>query len=137
MKHPAPYPVKLAVVILLPCVAAGVQGVFWSQVQPHAWYFFLPAVFLSGRLCGRVGAVMATGLSVALMAWFFLDPVQSLRVDDPRQILSMALFASVGLLLATLLPRHRPGAVRVPAPHRRFHPGAATAPGALAKIKAS
>lgn len=137
MRVPAPSLVKLAMVILLPFVATGVQALFWSQVQPHVWYFFLPAVLLGGRLSGRVGAVMATALSVALMAYFFLDPVHSFRVDDTRQVLSTALFASVGLLFASLLPRHPAGSARPDAAHPPLNHDAGRSARSLENINAS
>src|SRR5574337_641455 len=91
---------RLAVVALLPCVALMLQWLLWPWIQPSAWFLFLPTLFLCARLGGRWGALIGTGLSAALVWYFFIPKQLSWEVADPSQVWSVALFLTVGALVS-------------------------------------
>ncbi len=60
-----------------------------------------------------------TALCSALMAYFLMTPVYSFRVSQPSDIAALALYGSVGLVLARTIPfkRHRALSTGIPQIH--------------------
>jgi two-component sensor histidine kinase len=57
---------------------------------------------VSAMLFGRACGVLATLLSAALAAYFFLAPVHSFAINSPNGALSLGLFMLTGLVIAVL-----------------------------------
>jgi two-component sensor histidine kinase len=69
-------------------------------------YPFLPflfAVLLAGSLFDQGAAFLATALSAALAAWFFLPPAGSLRVESPHDAFALLLFLAIGASIAAVV----------------------------------
>lgn len=74
-------------------------------------------------LAGRMVGLSITAFCSAMVAYFLMTPVYSLRVSQPYDVAALALYGSVGLALARTMPSKRPGAlstgiVQIPAPSR-------------------
>ncbi|ACB34767.1 multi-sensor hybrid histidine kinase [Leptothrix cholodnii SP-6] len=81
---------------LTPLVALAIQWSFWPWLQPFAWFLFYPAIFFAARLGGRIGAWLATALSVVLVWTVFIGP--SPGVGNPSAVFSTIVFALMGIL---------------------------------------
>jgi len=56
--------------LLTPVVALILERLLWGLIQPHVWFLFYPAVFISAWLGGLRIGLISTLLSITL-AWFF------------------------------------------------------------------
>lgn len=92
--------IRLVVGFLLPAVAAVVQWLLWSAIEPFVWFMFLPTVFLCARLGGYVGGLIGTAVSALLVWYFFLSPRFSWAADAPSELWSVGLFALIGYLVS-------------------------------------
>ena len=86
--------------LLFPCVACMIQWVFWHEFQPFIWFLFYPAVFFSAQIGGRWGGLTATLLSVALVIFFFVEPVNSFKILNPNVNYSIIVFIAMGFLFS-------------------------------------
>src|SRR3989338_89039 len=89
---------RLILAMLLPLVAFSLQSIFWAAIKPFAWFLFFPAVFFSSWIGGLPGGVIATLISTALAWWAFISPEHSFALEDPFQLVSIALFMGMGFL---------------------------------------
>ena len=93
---------------LFPPLAAFVlQGMFWSWLRPLLWFLFYPAVFFSSWIGGRKGGLWATLLSTLLVWYFFIPPERSFSVGNPTAMLSMVVFAVMGVMFSHVHERLR------------------------------
>jgi K+-sensing histidine kinase KdpD len=72
----------------------------FTALQPLPLLFFLPAIMVSAMLFGRACGVLATLLSAALAAYFFLPPIHSFAINSPNGALSLGLSMLTGLVIA-------------------------------------
>jgi PAS domain S-box-containing protein len=93
--------------MLPPLVAFTAQWTFWATLRPYAWFLFYPAVFFSSWIGGLRSGLLATGLSTALIAWFFLAPEYSLLMEGPENFLRAGAFVGVGVLFSAFHGRLR------------------------------
>ena len=68
---------------------------------------FLLAVILSAMSNGLFAAVLAAGLSFVAYNFFFIDPIFTLTVARPAEILALAIFIAVAGVTGTLAARLR------------------------------
>jgi len=68
----------------------------------HPFLTFYPAVFIAALCCGLGGGLLATVLSVVMVAYFLMQPVGSLFIRDPAEQLYAAIFLLQGFLLSYL-----------------------------------
>lgn len=103
------YSPKFQVLLALvpPLVALSVQWSFWAWVQPQMFVLFYLAVVTSSWIGGLRGGLTGTACSVLLVWYFFLPEQLSFTVKEPRMMLSLTVFSSVGVLLALLHERLR------------------------------
>ncbi|MFZ4774390.1 MAG: PAS domain S-box protein [Terrimicrobiaceae bacterium] len=99
--------IRLAVALLIPLAAFGLQWGFWDFIQPYAWLLFSPAVYLSAWIGGRRGGLAATVLSVGLVWYFFIPPQHSFAIERPLTLFSIAVFAGMGILFSLFHERLR------------------------------
>jgi len=85
---------------LLPVLACLLQWLCWPVITPFVWFLFYPVVFISSWLGGFAAGLAATGLSVALVWWFFLPPVHLLLKPAPATYLNAAMFMGMGWLFS-------------------------------------
>ena len=91
--------------VLLPLAALGVQWLCWSWLQPFVWFLFYPAVFFSAWRRGLRGGLWATALSTLIVWYFFIPTQRSFIFQDSRVLLSMVMFAGMGVLFALVHER--------------------------------
>jgi PAS domain S-box-containing protein len=85
---------------LIPLVACGLQLLLWDFFQPFVWFLFYPAVFLSSRVDGLRGGVVATLLATILAWYFFLPTPFSFGVESPVIFVSLGMFVGMGILFS-------------------------------------
>src|SRR5215208_7100330 len=71
------------------------------------YLLFALAVIVAGRYGGRGPGFIATALSTVSVWHFFIAPIDSLRLGDPRAAASLALFVLVGVCLSVLVGQLR------------------------------
>jgi two-component system sensor histidine kinase KdpD len=99
-----PYAVALAVL-----AAATVAGFLLRAVLPHeasGFVFTAIVVALASRYGRGVGLVAALA-SFLLWNFFFLPPIFTLSVADPRDVVALVVFLAVGVLTGSLAGRVR------------------------------
>ena len=72
-----------------------------GQSVPYLQFF--PAIMLAAWIGGLGPGLLATALSTALAEYFFLEPVRSLRIDSTADLVSLPLFAGIGVTIAILI----------------------------------
>ena len=98
---------KLVAAFLLPFLAAGLEILFWEEIQPFAWIAFYPTVLCCAWLGGMAGGLVSTVISVLLVKWFFIPNIHSLTLANPRQAGAIVIFVMVGYLTSLLNHRCR------------------------------
>lgn len=79
----------------------------WPFIQPSASPLFFVAVMVSALYGGVIAGLIATGLSGALTAYFFMIPQFSIAIDQ-GDIFRLVVFAAVALLTSWIaLERNR------------------------------
>jgi PAS domain S-box-containing protein len=91
--------VRLALALLLPFAAFGLQWLFWAAIRPYIWFFFFPAVFFSSQIGGMAGGLTATVLS-AVLASFFMEPPFSFLTGNSISLISVLVFMGMGTLFS-------------------------------------
>jgi len=91
---------SLGVAILIPFIAAGVQWLLWTHLQPLIFILFYPAVFFSAWIGGRLGGILATLLSAALVVYLFVPPIFTFYFDKSNVLYLVAIFIGMGCLFS-------------------------------------
>jgi PAS domain S-box-containing protein len=91
---------------LIPLLAFVLQWIFWSTIQPYVWFFFYPAIFFSSWIGMRAG-LLATATSTLMVWWFFIPPRYSFALERPTSVISMVIFAGMGVLFSLTHDRLR------------------------------
>lgn len=86
--------------MLPPLLSVPLQHVLWPVIQPFAWFLFYPAVFLSSWIGGALAGVVATVISTLLVWWSFVPPEHTLVKEEPRYVLSGAVYVAMGILFS-------------------------------------
>ena len=98
-------PGRVLLALVPPLVTGVVQYALWPILQPFAWFLFYPAVFLSSRIGGLRGGLLATTAATGLVWWFFIPPEHVLVKAEARYLVSAAAFALTGALFSILQSR--------------------------------
>lgn len=98
---------KLALAILLPFFTLAVQTLFWEAIRPYAWFLFFLTVFFSSWIGKRLGGVISTLLSVAIVKWFFMLPGHTFELENAMQGMNLFMFFIVGCLVSQTHHRFR------------------------------
>lgn len=102
----------MAAGVSLPLVAFGLQTVLWPFIPPSPHLLFYPAVLLAARLAGARAGYVASAVSVVAVAYGFMPPVESLRIDSARDALELGIFFGVAVALSALVGRLRDAVAR-------------------------
>lgn len=127
-------PSRFFLAILLPFLACGLQSLAWEAVQPFAWLFFSAAVFFSAWLGGRIGGLIATGISVLLVNFFFMEPRHTLSWISISQVGSTLMFIAMGTVFSFFHHHLRASIANQAATSQRFRTAFQNAPFGLALI---
>jgi len=84
----------------LPLLAAILQWIFWSHLQPFAWLLAYPAVFLAAWMGGWMAGILATSVSAALTWFVFLTPHGLWATHPPGETIAVGVFVAMGLLIS-------------------------------------
>lgn len=91
---------RLILATLIPLATLVLQWIFWSSIQPYAWFLFYPAVFFSAWVGGMRGGVMATAISMVSVWWFFIPTRYSFALERPESAVSIVVFVCMGVLFS-------------------------------------
>jgi PAS domain S-box-containing protein len=97
-----PFPARLGGAALLLGGALGARLALLGAEPGYPYLTFPVAVLLAAVLFGRWTGVLATAAATALALWFFVPPVGSLRIEDPRDAWAALAFAATGLAFVLL-----------------------------------
>ncbi len=93
-------PPRLLAALAIPFAALALQWFFWDAIRPYVWFLFFPAVFFSSWVGGLVGGLVATALSAAMVAVFFMKLLTAHILDAPGSLLSIGVFLCMGVLFS-------------------------------------
>lgn len=87
----------LALGLLLPFAALGVQWLLWGLIKPCVWLLFYPTVFFCSRIGGKLVGIVSTLLSSLLVVPFFLSPQLPFASKDGSHLACMLVFIAMGV----------------------------------------
>ena len=99
---------RMLVLPVATCVLATlITWKLWPFIQPSASPLFFVAVMVSALYGGVISGLIATVLSAALTAYFFMTPQFSITID-PSDVFRLIVFAAVAMLTSWIaLQRNR------------------------------
>lgn len=86
--------------VLPPIFVDLLQHLIWPLIEPHSWFLFYPAVFISAWIGGVWGGIVSAGVSVVLVWWSFVPPVHVLFKDDPYFLIPASVFFSMAIVFS-------------------------------------
>jgi PAS domain S-box-containing protein len=86
--------------ILLPFAAFAVQWTFWDAINPYVWFIFYPTVFFAPLFGGLWSGIVATVISTLLVWYVFIPTAFSFSIENPISVVSIALFALMGVIFS-------------------------------------
>ncbi len=92
----------LVMVTLTTIALAGIQ---WETGLTHGAVIYLIPVVVAGMRWGIVPAVVASIIGAVAAAYFFYPPLYSLRIKDPQEVINLALFLFVAVVISQLATR--------------------------------
>ena len=93
--------------MLPPVAAVAIQLALWRFVDPHVWFLFYPAVFISSWIGGSKAGLWATGISVTAVWWLFIPPRYSFATKYLTALFPAGVFVSTGVLFSLFHDRLR------------------------------
>lgn len=97
-----PEPVKWAGTLLLVVLAYMLRVEVFTSLPPLPLLFFLPVILFCAMFFGRSHGFLATLLSTAVAAYFFLPPAGSLSIAGSNAALSLTLFLLTGTIITLM-----------------------------------
>lgn len=97
--------VGLGIGLGVAALALVVQLALWSTLPPTPFLFAYPAVVFAAWWAGRTGGGAAVLTSALALLYWFLPPTPSFSVGTWRDILDLALFCAMSLLVVELIVR--------------------------------
>jgi len=91
---------RLIIAALIPLGTFVLQDFFWSAITPYVWFLFYPAVFFSAWVGGLWGGIASTVISTLLVWWYFIPLRHSFALERPISVISIAIFAFLGVLVS-------------------------------------
>lgn len=107
MKARNPVWLRPVMAMLPPVVAFILQWIFWSAIQPYAWFLFFPAVFISSWIGGLIPGLVSTFVSAVVVSWFFIPPQFTLIQKTPMSLISIGMFCIMGIFFSLFHGRLR------------------------------
>jgi len=96
------------ILLTLAMVAAVTALVFWLVVEAdlsHGSVVYLIPVVIAATRWGIVQAIVAAVCGVLASAFFFFPPLYSFRITDPQEVVNLALFIFVAIVVSQLATR--------------------------------
>jgi two-component system sensor histidine kinase KdpD len=82
-----------------------IAGIQWETGLSHGSVIYLIPVVLAGMRWGLVPATFASICGAVASAYFFYPPLYSLRIKDPQEVVNLALFLFVAVVISHLATR--------------------------------
>jgi PAS domain S-box-containing protein len=79
----------------------------WGERHPYITFF--PAIMLSGWLGGLGPGLLTTLISALTAIYFWMAPIRSFRISDSGELLGLAVFVLVGIVISVLNEAWRRG----------------------------
>jgi two-component sensor histidine kinase len=99
-----PVAMRYAITALLVLSMAGLQIVWSSETgDRHPFLTFIPVVFVCGMLFDRGNGFLATVLSAAVCAFYFLDPRHSFEISNAGDRGGLVLFVIIGFAISSVV----------------------------------
>ena len=105
--------------VLLVGAAAGLRyavGQAFGVTAPYVTFY--PVVVFSAMVGGLGPGLLATGLSVSIISWFFLPPIGSLYIQDFGDVVTMWIFAFNAVLITLIASHLRAVRIKEESPRR-------------------
>ena len=102
---------RYAITTLIVLIAFGIRLSLWQGVAGYPYLVFFPAIILVSILFDHGAGIYAVVLSALLAIYFFVDPIGSLSVTHPDDVIGIAVFLVTAITTAILIE----------ALHRAFH----------------
>ncbi len=93
---------RLGAAALLLAAALAARFALAGAEPSYPYVTFFAGVLLAAVLFGRRVGLLATAAATALALWFFVPPVGSLRIEDPRDAWAALAFTATGLCFVLL-----------------------------------
>jgi signal transduction histidine kinase len=87
-------------------IAAGGTALFWAWLAPSPSLLFFPAIIAIALYAGLWPALLGTALSTAVLAYFFLPPFYSFKVD-PADFFQLGAFVVTTLIVTSVTGARR------------------------------
>ena len=82
----------------------------WDATGRHPYLIEWPTIFAAAWLGGLGPGLVATALSTAGILFYWIEPLDALRVQHPSDLVALALYATCGVAVCALIDRlHRIG----------------------------
>ena len=91
--------------VIPPLIALLIHLAFAPLLEPHVWFLFYPAIFISSWIGGRRSALAATVLTTVAVWWVLVPPRYA--AAKSAGIIGPAVFFSTGILFALFHQRLR------------------------------
>ena len=98
---------RLIVTLVPPAVAAIAEWHYGDVFQPHTWYPFYPALFVSSWLGDRFSSLAATVFTVLYFWWSLTEPSHSFRLVKTGDAFGIAMLLMTGVLFTFFHDRLR------------------------------
>ena len=116
-----PHPWRPLAALLLPLAASAIHGLTWMSFHPHVWLpLYYPAVFFAAWIGGFEWGILATAGSVALAWWSFGLNGFPQQMGTASLLLSLGVFAAMGVAFSVLLERMHAARARAEADCREM-----------------
>jgi signal transduction histidine kinase len=96
---------RYVVAVAAAAVAALLQRLLWPYIPPSPQLLFYPAVLFSAWFGGFGAGALTVALSCAAILYYFLPPIDALRVDGIDDLVDLVVFGAMGLTLSWLMSR--------------------------------
>jgi PAS domain S-box-containing protein len=104
VQKPTRLVVRYALAVVLTGVFLFLRFALQPVLGPSVPYLqFFPAIMLAAWFGGLGPGLLATALSSALAAYFFLEPLGSIQVHSTADLVSLPLFGGIGATIALLV----------------------------------
>jgi two-component sensor histidine kinase len=94
---------RYAITTLIVLVAFALRYFLWANPVGNSFLVFFPAVILVSILFDHGTGVYAVAASALLAVYFFVDPVGSFSIQNPDDVVAMAVFVVSGTATAILI----------------------------------
>jgi two-component system sensor histidine kinase KdpD len=106
--HPVPIQWRLTQALVSVAVVTGGLLVLRHFLAPiNLLLCYVPVVLVVAIRAGRRAAVLAAVASFLAYNFFFVPPLYTLTVEHPQDVIELAVFLGVALLVGTLAARER------------------------------